>query len=226
MSFLPTGTVYGTLLNFPGEHDAMAPRMHEPPYKAPPQAPVLYIKPANTWTANGGLIEVPARADGAPGEVTVGATIAVVIGPEALMGASLDATKHIAGYVLMNDLSLPQPDYFRPPVIYNCIDGFLGIGPELVPAAGLGDPTGFTLDVRIDGELRQSIAFADLVRPVPRLLADVAEFMTLRAGDVLLLGTDVLEGGRPLTARVGQRIDIAAAGFPTPLSNALVAEVA
>lgn len=226
MSYFPTGTVYGTLLNFQRACDVVAPHMHEPPYKAPPQAPVLYIKPANTWTANGGLIQVPAQADGTPSEVTIGATIAVVIGPQALIGSSFDATKHIAGYVLMNDLSLPQPNYFRPPVIYNCLDGFLGIGPEMVPAAELGDPATFTLDVRIEGELRQSIAFADLVRPVPQLLADVSEFMTLHAGDLLLLGTDVLRDGQRLTARVGQRIDIGAAGFPTSLSNALVAEVA
>ena len=226
MSFLPNGTVYGTLLNFRRERDALASRMHEPPYKAPPQAPVLYVKPANTWTANGGLIEVPAQADGSPGEVTIGATIAAVIGPEALISASLDAIDKIAGYVLMNDLSLPQPDYFRPPVKYNCVDGFLGIGPELVPAAELGDPAAFTLEVRIDGELRQSIAFAELVRPVPQLLADVSGFMTLHAGDVLLLGTDVPSGGQRLTARAGQRIEISAPGFSAPLSNALVAEVA
>ena len=226
MSFLPSGTVYGTLLNFKRARDAIEQRMHEPPYKAPPQAPVLYVKPANTWTANSGLIEVPAKADGTAGEVTVGATVAVVIGPEALIGGASDATNHIAGYVLMNDLSLPQPDFFRPPVKYNCLDGFLGIGAELVSAADVGNPATFALEVRIDGELRQSVAFADLVRSVPQLLADVSAFMTLRPGDVLLLGTDVLNDGQRLTAQVGQRIDISASGFPTPLSNALVAEVA
>ena len=51
MSFVPTGTVYGTLLNFRGEWEAWATRMNEAPYKAPPKAPVLYIKPANTWSA-------------------------------------------------------------------------------------------------------------------------------------------------------------------------------
>ena len=52
-TFMPTGTVYGTLLNFKTELAAMQPQMNQPPYKAPPQAPVLYIKPANTWSANG-----------------------------------------------------------------------------------------------------------------------------------------------------------------------------
>ena len=40
MSYIPQGTVYGTLLNFRSEFDAMAPQMNEAPYKAPPKAPV------------------------------------------------------------------------------------------------------------------------------------------------------------------------------------------
>ena len=44
--WMPPGTVYGTLLNFQREHALWAPRMSEAPYKAPPQAPVLYIKTA------------------------------------------------------------------------------------------------------------------------------------------------------------------------------------
>ena len=39
MSFLPTGTVYGVLLNFRAEAQALAPQMREAPYKAPPNAP-------------------------------------------------------------------------------------------------------------------------------------------------------------------------------------------
>ena len=73
--------------------------------------------------------------------------------------------------------------------------------------------------VIINGELKQTVNFAQLVRPAPQLLADVNEFMTLHEGDVLMLGCDA---GRPL-AKMGDRIDICAPGFGT-LSNTLVAE--
>src|SRR4029453_3462009 len=76
MSFEPTGTIYGTLLNFRGEWQAWAARMSEAPYRAPPKAPVLYIKPANTWSLDGADIPVPARVSA----VEVGATIAMVMG--------------------------------------------------------------------------------------------------------------------------------------------------
>ena len=203
MSYIPTGTVYGTLLNFRAEVDAWAPKMSDAPYKAPPQAPVLYVKPANTWSADGAAIAVPASAT----QVEVGATIAMV----------MQAPGNVAGYVLMNDLSLPHTSFFRPPVKFKCLDGFLGIGGVLVTDAG--DPSTFTLEVRINGVLKQSVAFTGLVRGASQLLADVGEFMTLGAGDVLMLGCDL---GRPL-AQAGDRIEITAPGFGT-LTNTLVVE--
>ena len=205
MSFIPAGTVYGTLLNFRAEVDAWAPKMSDAPYKAPPHAPVLYVKPANTWSADGAAIAVPASAT----QVEVGATIAMV----------MQAPGNVAGYVLMNDLSLPHTSFFRPPVKFKCLDGFLGIGSVLVTDAP--DPSRFTLEVKINGVLKQSVAFAGLVRNAAQLLADVNEFMTLGAGDVLMLGCDL---GRPL-AQAGDRSEISAPGFGT-LTNTLLTEAA
>ena len=202
MSYLPRGTVYGTLLNFRAEWDALRTQMDAPPYKAPPRAPVLYVKPANTWSVHGATIPVRAHVP----QVEVGATIAVVMG----------AAGQVAGHVLMHDLSLQHASNFRPPVKFKCLDGFLGIGAQVIPG---GDATGFTLEVRINGELKQTVNFAQLVRPAPQLLADVNEFMTLHEGDVLMLGCD---HGRPL-ARAGDRIDISAPGLGT-LTHTLVEE--
>ncbi len=202
-TFMPGGTVYGVLLNFREEVEAWAPRMGEPPYKAPPKAPVLYVKTANTWSPHDSAIAMPEGV----GEVEVGATIAMVMGEGG----------KVAGYVLMNDLSLPHASFFRPPVKFKCVDGFLGIGPAMRVG---GDPAAFTLEVRINDELRHAADFSQLVRSAPRLLADVSEFMTLGPGDVLMLGCNA---GRPL-ARAGDRIEITAPGFET-LMNTL-AEVA
>lgn len=209
MNYFPEGIVYGTLLNFRAEWDAMGARMNEAPYKAPPKAPVLYIKPANTWSTDGVAIDIPARV----AQVEVGATIAMV----------MKAPGEVAGYVLMNDLSIPHASLFRPPVKYKCLDGFLGVSDKLVTTAQAGDPSQFRLEVRVGGELRQVVSFDRLVRSASQLLADVSEFMTLRAGDALMLGCDVLaEGGRPL-AMVGDEIEIHWPGFGT-LNNTLVAE--
>lgn len=207
MSFFPTGTVYGTLLNFRGELEALGARMNEAPYKAPPKAPVLYIKTANTWSADGADIPVPARVP----QVEVGATIALV----------MKAPGEVAGYVLMNDLSVPHASFFRPPVKFKCLDGFLGVGGKLLPRDEEGDPSQLRIEVGINGVVKQAVDFGNLVRDPQQLLADVSEFMTLGPGDVLMLGCDV---GRPL-AKVGDRIELRADGLGT-LSNTLVAEAA
>ena len=114
------------LLNAQDEWDAWAAQMNEPPYQAPPKAPVLYIKTANTWSANGSAIAVPAHAP----QVEIGASLAMVIGSAAQQVTAAEALSHVAGYVLVNDLSLPHASYYRPPVKYKNLDGFLGIGPQ------------------------------------------------------------------------------------------------
>jgi 5-oxopent-3-ene-1,2,5-tricarboxylate decarboxylase / 2-hydroxyhepta-2,4-diene-1,7-dioate isomerase len=207
MNVVARGTVYGTLMNFRGELDALGAQMNEAPYKAPPQAPVLYVKPANTWSENGAAIPVPA---GVP-EVEVGATVAMV----------MRSATEVAGFVLMNDLSIPHESFFRPPVKTKCLDGFLGIGDRVRARNEAGDPAVFKLEVRINGELKQTVRFSRLVRSADKLLADVSEFMTLGPGDMLMLGCDA---GRP-RAKVGDRIDITMPALGT-LSNTLVAEAA
>jgi 5-oxopent-3-ene-1,2,5-tricarboxylate decarboxylase/2-hydroxyhepta-2,4-diene-1,7-dioate isomerase len=207
MNAVARGTVYGTLMNFQGELDALGAKMNEPPYKAPPKAPVLYVKPANTWSENGAAIALPARV----AQVQVGATVAMV----------MKSAREVAGYVLMNDLAIPHESFFRPPVKLNCLDGFLGIGERVRSRNEAGDPAVFKLEVRINGELKQTVRFSQLVRAADQLLADVSEFMTLGPGDMLMLGCDV---GKPL-AKVGDRIDIGMPALGT-LTNTLVAEAA
>ena len=163
------GTVYGVLLNSAAEWQATEPLMHEPPYKAPPQAPVLYIKTANTWSANYTAIALPRGV----GEVEVGATLAAVMGTQG----------HVRGFVLLNDVSLPHSvhaqGFYRPPVKSKCVDGFLGVGPTLLPAADLPHPQAHDIELRINGERQQTVRLSQMRRHLPTLLADVTEFMSL-----------------------------------------------
>jgi 5-oxopent-3-ene-1,2,5-tricarboxylate decarboxylase/2-hydroxyhepta-2,4-diene-1,7-dioate isomerase len=59
----------------------------------------------------------------------------------------------------------------------------------------------------------------DLVRPVQRLIADVTEFMTLRPGDILLVG----ESPDAPLARAGDRVRVEVNGF-APLESRVVYE--
>lgn len=212
---LVSGTLYGVLLNYQGALAALGDAVHQPPYKAPPKAPVLYIKPANTWIGDGAPIPVPADIEA----LQMGAALGVVIGRTACRvpaGAALD---YVAGYVVVNDVSVPHDSFYRPSIRLKCRDGFCPIGTRIVDRARVPDPDALAVRVFVDGALRQQNTTAHLIRSTAQLIADVTEFMTLSAGDVLLTG---VPEGAPL-ARAGQRVAIEIEGVGR-LENPLVAE--
>jgi 5-oxopent-3-ene-1,2,5-tricarboxylate decarboxylase/2-hydroxyhepta-2,4-diene-1,7-dioate isomerase len=220
--YLPRGTVYGTLLNFQREHALWAPRMSEAPYRGAPQAPVLYIKTANTFTPAGAAIALPADVP----QVDVSATLGLVLGWPA-QAVSRGAPEVLA-CVLLNDVSIPHGSYYRPPVKYRCVDGFLGVGAAGVPLAALGGLPGLarlSLELRVNGVLQQTVLLNELVRDAATLLSDVSGFMTLQDGDVLMLGTDCLPDGSRVSARAGDTVEIRAPGFAA-LVNTFTQEAA
>ncbi|MEZ5662636.1 MAG: fumarylacetoacetate hydrolase family protein [Burkholderiaceae bacterium] len=212
LPWLPRGTVYGALLNFRREYGLWEARMSEAPYKAPPQAPVLYIKTANTFTHAGQPIALPA---GVP-EVDVSATVGLIAGEG---GA-------IAGCALFNDVSIPHESYYRPPVKFRNVDGFLGVGRDVRAWDAVGGFEGLSalsLELWVHGVMRQRVHLADLVRDAATLWADVNAFQSMRPGDVLLVGTDCLDDGTRPRAKAGDAVEITATGF-SPLINAFVQE--
>jgi len=197
----PPGTVYGTLLNFRGEWGQWQPRMNDKPYLAPPKAPVLYVKTANTFAPHGAAVALPA------GEVVeVAASLGLLIGEQGVPTHAL----------LVNDVSVAHDSYYRPPMKFRNRDGFLGLPQEPTPLAALGGLDGLAtlaLELRIHGVHRQTTALRDLVRDVPTLLRDVAEFMTLQPGDVLLVGGEALPDGTRPRVVAGDTVEISAPGL-------------
>jgi 5-oxopent-3-ene-1,2,5-tricarboxylate decarboxylase/2-hydroxyhepta-2,4-diene-1,7-dioate isomerase len=212
----PRGTVYGVLLNYRGALSALGDAVHAPPYKAPPRAPVLYVKPANTWTDAGAAITVPRGIDA----LAMGAALALVIGRTAARVPRGEALACVRGYAVVNDVCVPHASFHRPAIRAQCRDGFCAIGPVL-PAAHVGPPDVLGVRVRINDALVQQSSTADLLRPAAELLEDVTAFMTLAAGDLLLVGVPP----NPPLARRGDRVRIEIDGLPA-LENTLVDEAA
>ncbi|HEJ2442369.1 fumarylacetoacetate hydrolase family protein [Burkholderia multivorans] len=211
------GTVYGALLNERAALAALGDAVHAAPYGRPPQAPVLYIKPANTHASDGAAVVVPAGVEA----LEIGASVAVVFARRATRVPAARALDYVHGFTLASDVSVPHPDYYRPAVRFKCRDGFCPLGPAIVPAAALADVDAIELSVRIDGEVVARTSTATLIRPLRELIADISAFMSFDAGDVLLLG---VAGGAP-HARAGSTVEIAADGIGT-LRHTLVAEAA
>ncbi|MBS1230771.1 MAG: 2-hydroxyhepta-2,4-diene,7-dioate isomerase [Proteobacteria bacterium] len=192
-------TVYGVILNDTVSLQKIG-TLDAAPYQGAPQAPALYIKPANTRAAGGATVTLPRGAT----TVEVGATLGLVIGSAAARLDAANALEAVCGVVLAADLSLPHASYYRPAIREKCFDGSLPIS-EVLP---LPDLSTLVITTEIDGALVDSRSLADLIRPPAQLLADVSEFMTLAAGEVLLVGVRY----QAPQAGEGSRVRLSAAG--------------
>jgi 5-oxopent-3-ene-1,2,5-tricarboxylate decarboxylase / 2-hydroxyhepta-2,4-diene-1,7-dioate isomerase len=186
-----SGTVYGALLNHAPQLAALGEAVHLPPHKAPPRAPVLEVKPRHMLAADGAVVRVPAGM----AALQVSASLGIVIGAVACRVAVERAMDYVAGYLIVGDISAPLPNHYRPGARFKARDGFCPLGARVVPAADVFDADALAGRVEVDGVLAQEFTTGGRVRGVAQLIADVTEFMTLQAGDVLALG---ISHGAPL----------------------------
>jgi 5-oxopent-3-ene-1,2,5-tricarboxylate decarboxylase/2-hydroxyhepta-2,4-diene-1,7-dioate isomerase len=200
-----SGTVYGALLNHRSALAALGDAANQPPYNVPPKSPVLFVKPRNTLGLSGESVGIPAGT----AELEVGACLGLVIGRTACRVSAAQALDHVAGYLIVADVSVPHSNYFRPSILCKARDGFCPLGPAVTARAAVATPDALTLHCHVDGVHVQSMNTADLIRPAARMLADVTEFMTLAPGDILALGA----AAPAPRVRAGQRMTIGIEGF-------------
>jgi 5-oxopent-3-ene-1,2,5-tricarboxylate decarboxylase / 2-hydroxyhepta-2,4-diene-1,7-dioate isomerase len=151
-----------------------------------PDEPSYFLKPPSTLNRHGGTIPKPrgARFLNYEGEV------AAVIGRR-MKGVPMDeALDYVAGFCCANDVGLHD---FRHADRGSMLrvkgqDGFLPLGPELVPASEW-DPASYTLRTYLNGDVVQEGGANDLIWPVAYQLADLCRLITLEPGDVVLTGT-------------------------------------
>jgi 5-oxopent-3-ene-1,2,5-tricarboxylate decarboxylase/2-hydroxyhepta-2,4-diene-1,7-dioate isomerase len=212
-----SGVVYAALLNHAPQLDALGDTVNQPPYKGVPRAPVLAVRPRNTLACEGDAVAIPFGADA----LLVGGSLGIVVGRVACRVPVASALDFVAGYVVVNDLSLPVANHYRPSVRLKARDGFCPIGHRVVPAAQVRAPDALAVTVKIDGITAWQGSTGGRVRTVGQLIADITDFMTLQPGDLVLLGV----AADPPQVRPGQRVTIEIDGVGT-LSNTFVAEAA
>lgn len=179
-----SGTVFGAAMNHRGALAVLGAAAHQPPYKAPPAGPVLYIKPRNTLIAAGGAALVD---DDVP-ELEVGAALGLVIGRTACAVRVDDALDHLAGVIVVADFSAPYDSHFRPQIRFKARDASCAFGPAVVPPGEAGDIDALGVRVVVDGLLAHETTTGERIRGAAQLIAEVSDFMTLSPGDVLLTG--------------------------------------
>jgi 5-oxopent-3-ene-1,2,5-tricarboxylate decarboxylase/2-hydroxyhepta-2,4-diene-1,7-dioate isomerase len=179
-----------------------------------PEHPSYFMKPPTTLNGHRCAIRRPIGAH----FLNYEGELAVVVGRR-MKGVSIDeALDYIGGYAPANDVGLHD---FRHSDRGSMLrvkgqDGFLPIGPELVPASEF-DPTSFVLRTFVNGEVVQEASAADMLFGVAYQLADVCRLITLEPGDVLLTGTPA--NSRPLEP--GDLVEVEIDGLGR-LSNSVV----
>jgi 2,4-diketo-3-deoxy-L-fuconate hydrolase len=121
--------------------------------------------------------------------------LAVVIGERADRVKASEALRHVAGYCIGLDITVRGPEDRS---MRKSIDSYTVLGPWLVTADELGDPSGLELSITVNGELRQKGNTRDLILGVAELIEWASSFYTLLPGDVLMTGTP--EGVGPIVA--------------------------
>src|SRR5947209_8055343 len=112
--------------------------------------------------------------------------LAVIIGTRCRNVAPANALAQVAGYCIGLDITIrgPEERSFR-----KSPDTYTVLGPWLVTADEIPDPTHLGFAITVNGETRQEANTDDLVLGVAELIAMASSFYTLHPGDVILTGT-------------------------------------
>jgi len=205
------GTIYGVVLNDAQERASLGDALSADPYKAPPQAPVVYIKPRLCATLGGAPVPLPRGED----RLRAAATLGLLLASDACRVSPDGAMGHVGGACLALDVAVPFASYYRPPIAQIARDGFLPLGSMGAPI--LPDE----IVTEVDGEAVHRWSLSRLVRGPAQLISDLSQFMTLRAGDLLLIG---LPGDAPLVGQ-GQTVHVRATSL-APIATRIEAEAA
>jgi 2-keto-4-pentenoate hydratase/2-oxohepta-3-ene-1,7-dioic acid hydratase in catechol pathway len=118
--------------------------------------------------------------------------LAVVIGKAGKWFGPEEAADHIGGYVIFNDVTARdiQRREMRSGVFSFCkaIDTFCPLGPWIVTPDELGDPHDLAMELRVNGEVRQTSSTRNMSPTIPEILAHYSP-LGYSAGDVVSTGT-------------------------------------
>ena len=155
--------------------------------RAVPEYPTLFAKYDGSLIGARDDILMPAVSDQLDWEAELG----VVIGSPARKVSAKQALAHVAGYTVVNDVSvrdwqLRTTEYLSG----KTFESTTPVGPTLVttdelPAGG----SGLGIGCRVDGNVMQKSNTADLLFGVGETIAYISTIITLRPGDIIATGT-------------------------------------
>jgi 2-keto-4-pentenoate hydratase/2-oxohepta-3-ene-1,7-dioic acid hydratase in catechol pathway len=152
----------------------------------PPETPTFFAKFRNALAAPGAAVRLPPWSE----RVDYEAEVAFVIKDRCKDVAEPKAMDHVAGYMLLNDLSARDYQFKTPQWMPGkTFDSAAPCGPALVTPDEAGPHDAIEIELTLNGELMQKSSTSDLVHSVPALVAYLSKLMTLEPGDLVSTGT-------------------------------------
>jgi 2-keto-4-pentenoate hydratase/2-oxohepta-3-ene-1,7-dioic acid hydratase in catechol pathway len=182
-----------------------------------PTEPMMFMKALSSLTGPDDQVMLPKGSTHGDWEVELG----VVIGRTCRYVDRADALDHVAGYVLVNDVSerFNQKQRGTQWSKGKGHDGFCPVGPWLVTPDEVADPQDLAMSLDVNGTRMQTGNTKTMIFPVDELISYVSEYVTLKPGDLLITGTPpgVGEGKKPeaIYLKPGDTMHLAIAGLGT-----------
>jgi 2-keto-4-pentenoate hydratase/2-oxohepta-3-ene-1,7-dioic acid hydratase in catechol pathway len=152
-----------------------------------PTVPTFFTKATTAIAAPGATLHLDARLSN---EYDFEAELAVVIGARCKDVSADEALDTVFGYTALNDvtardLQREHGQWFKG----KSLDSSCPIGPWIVTPEEIGDPQSLQISFELNGVRKQHANTADMIFPIPRLIAELSKGMTLLPGDVIATGT-------------------------------------
>ncbi len=116
--------------------------------------------------------------------------LAVVIGTEARNVTGTDVLGSIAGFCVLNDVTVR--DWQRRTSQFLAgknFEALTPVGPKLVTVDQIGDGSGLAISTSVNGVVKQQSSTSNLVFDALEIVADLSRIMTLDPGDIIATGT-------------------------------------
>jgi fumarylpyruvate hydrolase len=153
------------------------------------EPPFFFMKPADSVVASGATIPYPPETKNLHFEME----LVVAIGAGGANIQAQDALSHVFGYaagidLTRRDLQNIAKDLARP---WDWAKGFDNAAPcgPIHKAAELGHPKAGRIWLAVNGAIKQDADIAELIWPVPDVIAFASASMALAPGDLIFTGT-------------------------------------
>lgn len=154
---------------------------------AVPEQPILFMKATSAISGPYDDVVLPRGSVKSDWEVELG----VVIGDVARDVPAERALEHVAGYLVVNDLSERefQLEHGGQWVKGKSCDTFGPIGPWLVTRDEVPDPQALAMTLSVNGHRYQDGSTRTMVFGVAHLVSYISRYMSLHPGDIISTGT-------------------------------------